>query len=89
MIKNIRQDKFAVGDQVTWFDDYWATLTDGRKKFGDGPFQVLLAKDEPFVDWSSAGDDRSNWSTMGHTQYILIELPVLRIYSGAFFKKVS
>lgn len=83
-----RTDKFKAGDKVTWFDEEYATLVDGRKKYGNGPFLILEVKDREFQP-ASYDDDQSNWDSMGHTQHLVIDIDALnKQYSGAFFKKV-
>lgn len=79
----IRLDEFKVGDKVTWFDDHYANLVDGRKQYGDGPFTVAAVFDRnPHV-----------WRDMGHTQHVCLEgmysvlhQDELLELSGAFLK---
>ena len=92
---NIRMDKFAVGDKVTWSNDIYAKMTEGRARYGDGPFEVVAVFDreyDPPPEWDEVS--QSNWSSMGHTQHVqLKEIPdnfegKPKLWSGAFFKKV-
>lgn len=78
----VRQDKFNVGDKVTWFDDYYANATDGCKTIGNGPFVIATVIDRPYCNYD---DDTSNWQLMGHTQHVGIDKGA-GLYSGAFFK---
>lgn len=81
----VRQDKFKTGDKVTWVNDHYANLTDGRKMHGDGPFEIIGV--HPV--------NSSAYRSAGHTQHLVIAIsePDLETqfdrYSGAFFKKVD
>lgn len=81
-----RTDKFQVGDKVTWASDHHATITDGRKSYGEGPFVVSEVFDRPFYHYMG---DRSNWDDMGHTQHIKFDGNEYSLWSGAYFKKVE
>lgn len=84
---SIRYDKFSIGDRVTWFDDRYATLVDGREKHGDGPFTISGVIDREFEPPCDE-DDQSNWSSMGHSQHVHIN-GLETIWSGAYFKLVE
>lgn len=73
----IRQDKFAVGDKVTWFNDDYAILTQGRKEHGDGPFTIMAIHDV-----------QSHYAAVGHTQWVQPDFDTECHWSGAYFKKV-
>jgi len=81
-----RADKFQVGDMATWFNDEYAIMIGSRSKYGDGPFKVLKVLDRDYYMDKISG--QSNYSSMGHTQHILVENAGDDYYSGAFFKKV-
>ncbi len=78
----VYEDKFSEGDRVTWRDEDKATLTQGRQKWGDGPFTI-----EQIWPISDAGFDRDPMSdhymgeqspteAAGHTQHVSIaEIP--------------
>lgn len=78
-----RQDTFEVGDKVTWYNDHYARFTGGRKRLGDGPFEIR-----------SVHPVRCNLlPSAGHSQHVRIHLPEDAEgnyqFSGAFFKKVA
>lgn len=83
MSSKVRQDKFIVGDKVTWSDDHYATLTDGRKRNGDGPFEVVEVIDR------EGSFPLSSIVAMAHTQHLKMNFDCAATYSGAFFKKVE
>lgn len=83
-----RTDKFAPGDKVVWADDHYATLTDGREKYGDGPFVIGKVFDRPYVSDPYDPELGSNWDSMGHTQHVSI-LGAYSHISGAYFKKLD
>jgi hypothetical protein len=94
METNIRMDKFQVGDKVTWTDEDYATLTGGRERFGDGPFEIIKVYDREFSP-PYYELDMSNWAQMGHTQHVQIDAcpvedttNVEKLWSGSFFRKV-
>lgn len=88
-----RTDKFAVGDKVTWFDDEYATMTDGREHYGDGPFEIIKVFNRDYESYDYPDGCHSNWDSMGHTQHVRVATPSdpdsTHQYSGAFFKKVE
>lgn len=81
-----RTDKFKTGDRVTWFDDGYATLIDGRAKYGNGPFTVGLVVNLENIRYP--GEYQSTWQSVGHTQHLFID-EIESAFSGAFFKKVE
>lgn len=76
-----RTDLFEVGDQVTWFNDHYAKLTGGRKRLGEGPFEIVGVQRV-----------KTNFRSVGHLQHVKIDLPEGSDdnyqFSGAFFKKI-
>lgn len=82
------EDKFSVGEIITWRDDVWAQRAGGQARYGNGPFQITEVLDQP----------ESHWESMAHTQHVKIkfitppipqaDLPLTWI-SGAFFKAVA
>jgi hypothetical protein len=87
----VRMDKFKVGDKVTWFDDHYATLVDGRERYGNGPFTVSKVYDRENFDHT--GELGTLWESMAHTQHLEIEgwfsrtnVTLPQQVSGAFFK---
>lgn len=82
----IFRDKFVVGDKVTWRDDYYAEMLDGRRECGNGPFTIIKVVDVLFRD-EEWGDHQSNHSGMGHTQQVYADCTFASDgCSGAFFK---
>ena len=82
----MRHDKFAVGDIVVWSDEHYATLVDlARPTLGDGPFVINTVLDREYVPPYEDGE-QSNWSSMGHTQHVIIDGSDAT-WSGAYFKK--
>ena len=81
-----RNDKFRVGESVVWADGY-GDLAGGRGKYGDGPFRITKVIDRAF----EPGDEsyQSNWSSMGHTQHVYINVDRAPMFSGAFFAKAE
>ncbi len=84
---SIRHDKFAIGDSVVWADGY-DTLTDGRARYGDGPFRIIEVIDREY-DPADDFDGQSNWSSMGHTQHVRIDADEIAMFSGVFFVKAG
>ena len=86
MADPIRFDRFKPGDHVTWYADFYAELTRGREKYGDGPFTIVS------VELASPSRHETptqhRWEAMGHTQYVTIDGHANK-YSGAFFRKVK
>lgn len=86
----IRFDKFTVGDIVTWSDDHYADLVHtARPTLGDGPFIITDVFDRENVPPYEDGG-QSTWSSMGHTQHVIIDGDSLRnTWSGAYFRLVT
>jgi hypothetical protein len=75
----VHEDTFKEGDIVTWRDEERATVTDGRKRFGDR----LTIKDISHV---FAHDLRYT----NHTQMVSIwEDPEASYFSGASFRHLA
>lgn len=75
----IREDKFKVGDKVTWANDDYATMTTNcRETYGDGPFEIV-----------SVDESCCQYRFMGHTQHVTLNHGGNNVYSGAFFKLVE
>lgn len=72
---------FKTGDEVTWGNEWAATLTDGRKKYGDGPFLITSTKRVPK---GTVGVGHAQWVTVA-TLNGTVEIG---FFSGVFFKKV-
>ena len=91
------QDKFKVGDKVTWRNDGYATVTGGREKLGDGPFQITQVRDiDESAEYDPYDHQYMGQQSAGHTQHVVIaESPTVtfttgrtapRYFSGAYFK---
>lgn len=78
-----RKDKFVIGQRVIWANDEMATITNGRDRFGDGPFVLSEVIDRSYNKYDDFG---SNWQSMGHTQHVKIENDFESLFSGSFFK---
>ena len=83
----IRFDKFKVGDQVSWADNWAATMTGAAARIGNGPFEITAVFDrdnEPAFDLDCG---QSLWQSMGHTQHVVINGDEENCtFSGKFFK---
>jgi hypothetical protein len=84
----VATDRHEVGDLVVWRDDNFATITGGRRRYGDGPFRVLEVRDAPLY---VTGAEWSNHKSMGHTQHVTVRMSTSEkeVFSGAFFRKSS
>ena len=99
MTERWRWDRFEVGDRVTWADDYYAEMTRGRERHGDGPFEVLAVETARYtsseIPYVLQGvENASRWAAMGHTQFVTVNHVSdgnwdSRRYSGAFFRRVE
>lgn len=92
-MREVRKDLFEAGDKITWINDHYANLTGGRKKYGDGPFTVLSAKEIPDTMMGETST-MSMRQAAGHTQHLHVDIPTPEgkdntFWSGAFFKKVE
>jgi hypothetical protein len=75
----VRQDKFKIGDKVTWANDDMANLTGGRNRLGNGPFAILKTENV-----------KRHFRSVGHTQFVVIDNFLgNNHFSGAFFVKVD
>lgn len=83
----VRHDKFVVGDSVVWADEWYATMTGGRERLGSGPFEIIEVFDREY-DPPYDDDGQSNWSSMGHTQHVLVAGSDI-MWSGAYFVKTE
>lgn len=85
---NIRQDKFKIGDRVTWADENYADMTNAAKTYGEGPFSIVEVQNPEFESYEHYHDYEggSNWRSMGHTQFVKIDAAPEKRWSGAFFK---
>ena len=72
---DVFQDTLTVGDIVTWRDDGWATMTDGRHRFGD---ILTIIEVRPVAP--------KDFSVVAHTQHVRIDKSN-DWFSGAFFRK--
>ena len=83
-----RFDRFQPGDRVVWASPYYANLAGGVYRYGDGPFTIVAVEPASYVPVADPLEtDKSNWATMGHTQYVYVEGHANK-YTGAFFRKV-
>lgn len=82
-MSRIHQDRFEVGDTVTWRNEDMATTTNGRVALG-GTVTIVGVTEVP----------GSAWYGVGHTQHVVVESHNGRCfeqctYSGAFFRHLA
>lgn len=82
----IHEGNFHTGDRVTWRNDHYAELTDGRERWGDGPFIVKSTR---------RIEGAQNIRGAGHCQHVFVQMGGAikqapdECFSGAFFQRVS
>jgi hypothetical protein len=81
----IYEDTFKPGDLVTWRDENYATLTSGRRRYGD---RLTIKAVRPIID-------RRNARGAGHNQLVTIQedpnsaFARNNYFSGAFFRHLA